>query len=357
MPLTKAPIKRTGVIRFGDASLFVREDGVHSRVWAEQLRLEREFKRDVFARIVQTLRRLGWTVGPNTHIFTGNNNRYARKGDLRADLKMSGGRIEFDMFQNVNAPNRPDHGGRYEFDQESLMPYMMRLEMERTRRRIRDYLCNALDGYSFDDDQRGRRRKPLDVTALDALRMLYAESSHFKGDWDAYAERLGGSLNYNRKSANGAMLEHGQRVWFCDRKGRICEGTAYYNTGNMWWVVSGKYDYQNLADFELFTVSPSNLRIKRNGELRRSRLEREMSRAIEKMDFERAAKLRDITFPGSPELFLVWHMEHQAYHCTNFRGYTTDRSKAGKFTAHEARNWHDAPNVVVPAVSAERVAA
>ena len=55
-----AQINRTGTVSFGDARLSIWEEppgrGLVSREW------ERNFKRDVFLRIAQQLRRLGWTV-------------------------------------------------------------------------------------------------------------------------------------------------------------------------------------------------------------------------------------------------------------------------------------------------------
>jgi hypothetical protein len=71
------------------------------------------------------------------------------------------------------------------------------------------------------------------------------------------------------------------------------------------------------------------------------------------MDFERAAAVRNIVFPGNPHLFNVWHDEHQMYHCAGFCGYTNDQSKAGQFTAHEVRKWDHAPNRVLPIVAAK----
>ncbi|MBB5444613.1 MULTISPECIES: UvrB/UvrC motif-containing protein [unclassified Paraburkholderia] len=354
MTLTKGRINRTGRVVFHDASLHVWEESLmdarDAGGWNAAQEWERQFKHDVFKRIVQLLRRLGWTVEPNTYIFTGNNNRFARKGALKADLKLCGRHIEFDMFQNVNAPTRPDHGGRYEFNQEALMPYLMRIEMERTRRRIRDYLCNVFTGYVFEQPKRDKRG-PNGVTALEWVQQSYAESSHFKGDLTKY--EISG---YNNKSGDGGVIEHGSRVWFADYHGRIVTGTAYYNINNMWWVVTGKYDVRNEASFHLFTKCPQNLRVKRNADRRRKKLEKLLSAAVEKMDFERAAVLRDVLFPGNPELFNVWHDDHQMYHCAGFCGYTRDQSKAGKFTANELRGWDAKPNRIV-AICAEAKAA
>ena len=202
------------------------------------------------------------------------------------------------MWQGVNTPTRPDHGGRYESNKEAVAPYLLRLEMFRTRNRIRDYLCNVFSGYQFDPKCYSIYPKPLQKTALEQIHARYAESWHFKGDWQAYLakERW---MDGNRKSADGVLLEHGQRVWLADRKGRIVTGIAYYNINNMWWVWLGKYDYTNEACFRLYTSAPGNLRTKRNGDLRRRRLEGKLSEAVKAMNYERAALLRDILFPPS----------------------------------------------------------
>ncbi|WP_017339212.1 hypothetical protein [Pseudomonas fluorescens] len=133
-------IQREGRVTFGEARLAVWEEGI-PREWDAKVIWERKFKREVFKRIIQTLNRIGWTVGEQTHIFTDNNARHCVKGNLQADLKICGRSIELEFFQSVNTPDRADHGGRYQSDKEKHMPYLVRLEMERTRSRIRDYLC------------------------------------------------------------------------------------------------------------------------------------------------------------------------------------------------------------------------
>lgn len=344
MTKTIGRIAREGAVHFGDASLNVWEEGLHPQMtWNDRVAWERQFKHDVFKRIIQTLKRLGWTVQPQTYIRTGHNARFCQKGDLKGDLSICGRHIEFQMFQSVNCPTRPDHEGRYEWNKEAAMPYVIRLEMERTRRRIRDYLLNVFTGYTFDTKRRLFRNKPLQSTALQCIRRHYDESWHFKGDLSKYT-----ISDYNRKSAEGAMLEHGQRVWFADHKGRICEGTAFYNINNMWWVVTGKYDYTNVASFDIYTRPPENIRVKRNERLRRKRLEELLAEATKSMNFERAVLLRDLLFPRGEPLFAVWHREHKAYHKTGFNGYTSDLTHAGKFTAAEVSRWNHAPNKIVP---------
>jgi hypothetical protein len=138
MKTPKGRIDRTGLIQFGDASICICEEGIANARAAAGYKAAQEwelqFKRDVFRRMRQKMRKLGWTLEPMNYIFNGPGSRYCRKGNLRGDLIQSGRTVKLEMFQNVNAPERPDHGGRYEYNKERLMPYLLRLEMERTRR-------------------------------------------------------------------------------------------------------------------------------------------------------------------------------------------------------------------------------
>ena len=356
--MTKGRIEREGVVSFGDANISVWEEGIPRDLNAKDA-WERKFKIEVFARIVQTLNRLGWTCtmpdinphdikhyGGNVARWSAERRRVCSKGEIKGELSVCGRHIEFQMWQGVNTPTRPDHGGRYESDKEACAPYLLRLEMERTRRRIRDYLCNVFTDYTFDQKHRSIYRKPLEMTAMERIQQYYAESVHFKGDWGAELAKPYGVPDYNRKSADSVLLEHGQRVWMADRKGRIVTGIAYYNINSMWWVHLGKYDYTNESCSRLYTKCPENFRTKRNSERRRKRLEGELAKAIKGMNFERAALLRDILFPKKEQLYVVWHKEHKAYHRANFQGYTTDVIDAGKFTEAEVKGYTSDPNEV-----------
>lgn len=368
-------IKREGRVAFGEASLSVSEEGISAARetggYAGQKAWERQFKRDVFKRIIQQLRRIGWTCtmpaieahdvkhyGGRVARWSAESKRFCQKGDLKADLDISGRCINLKMFQSVNCPTRSDHEGRYESNLEAVMPYQLRLEMERTRRRIRDYLCNVFEGYVFDPKYYSIYRKPLSRTAMERIEQHYSESWHFKGDWSTYSEQHNNKSiidchNGNRRSGDGALLDHGQRVWFFDRRGRIATGIALYNINNMWWVVTGRYDYTNMACFELFARLPENIRVRRNSRLRRQRLEAELAKSVKAMNFERAAVLRDIAFPTKEPLFVVWHDDHKSYHCSGFSGYSNDLNNAGKFTAAEVAGWGRAPNKIIPMESCQ----
>lgn len=300
MPKEPILIDREGVITFHDACLRIMEEGIpldfrERDIW------ERKFKKDVFLRVVQTLNRLGWKCIIPPELVKQYSRRFAlgyrhcTKGNLKADLSVSGRCIELEMFQNVNAPDRPDNGGKYQYDKEKHMPYLMRLEMERTRRKIRTYLCNVFTCYRFKaerPDGRNNKCGPDGLTALEWIEGCYQTSWHFKGDLTKYIVS-----DYNRKSADGYPIRHKNRVWFIDKKGRVCTGIAYYNINNMWWVMTGKYDVRNIASFDILTSCPENPRRKRNEKLREQRLTQLIQSSVAKMDFEKAVVLRDILFP------------------------------------------------------------
>lgn len=348
--MTKGRINRTGVVSFGDASLSIWEEGISEARkaggWDGEKAWKLQFKRQVFARIVQTLNRLGWTLAiPQDYIKQysasfARDRRECSKGDLKGWLEISGRTITFKTWQGINTPTRPDHGGRYESNKEACMPYVLRLEMERTRRRIRDYLCNVFSGYTFDDKSRSIYHKPLQRTAMECIEQHYDESCHFKGDMDEYLKRnrYEELQKGNCTTRAGDRIEHGQRVWFIDPyTDRVCEGTAHYNINNMWWVVTGRYDYTNVCVSDLHTKCPDLPRIKRNTRKRRKRLEEELKKAVSAMDFKRAQTLKDVLYPKKGQLYAIWHKGHKSYFAIGYCGYRNNLADAGHYTRAELK--------------------
>ena len=239
------------------------------------------------------------------------------------------------MYQNVqNVDNR--NGGQYCFDKEERMTYQQRLRMEYTRRKLRDYLCNVFTGYTFQTDRNpkvgpGRNR----VTAMEWMQKAIRATGH-------YREELGHasiSMKCNETARDGGTIKHGTQIWYHDRKTqRIFKGTAFYDLNSSWFVVSGRYGHSVVQASDIFTSAPLNLRRLVTAEKRRKRIESLMQRAVAGMDFERAAKLRDILFPKHEPLFMIWSDKHGgAYFGPNYSGYTTDTVQAGKYTRAELK--------------------
>lgn len=351
MTLTpKGQIDREGCVSFGDASLSVWEESIPSANSVDGFKKrdawEAAFKRQVFARIIQTLRRIGWTVAPwvdaekyksKSFVLS---HRTCSKGDLQGELSVSGRAIKFQMWQDVTPPKNPN-GGRYDFDKENRMPYVLRLEMERTRRRIRDYLCAVFAGYTFDSKHYATYKRPLQFTAMELIEQSYAESWHFKGDMAAYLKQNGYTElpSYNCTSRDGQRIQHGQRVWFEDYDGRVGEGIAYHNINSMWWVVTGRYDRRNIGTSDIWVKCPENPRVKRNERQRRKRLEGELAKAVKAMDFDRAKVLKRVLWPEPEPLFHI--MKGDAYFAPDYCGYRSDPIDAGKYTKAELRPYQD----------------
>lgn len=339
-------MKREGEVLFGDASLTIREDGPpRSTSSEERQQWDKDFSDQVFYRVISTLEKIGWTCtkpGVSGHDVKhygveaasrhAETKRFCNKGDLKADLSIAGRMIDLKMFQSVNCPTRPDHNGRYESDKEGCMPYLLRLEMERTRQRVRDDLMQVCVGYTF---QESSRRGWEQLPVQQKLSRIYAESWHFKGDnWESH--KLHPGMTINRVSADKKLLEHGQHVWYFDEKGRIQEGHAFYNSNSMWWVASGKYSLTNVPVYKIFTTMPEAPRVKRNAEIRRVSLEKAFKQAVTALDFKQAETIKKLLFPEGP-LYAIWSKENRAYFAILYRGYRDKLAEAGLYTRAELK--------------------
>ena len=330
-----AQINRTGTVSFGDASLNIWEEPNRRGVaqWDEWGKL---FRKQVFKRVIQQLNRLGWSVGEwdkaDDYRCIAHNHRSCQKGDLKAELDLSGRTIGFKMWQDVANITREDGLGRYEFDKETRMPYLIHLEMQRTRNRLRAYLCNVFAGYEFKDNSPNTRRPgPGSLTALEWVGRQIRSSGHFVDELGHAPIRM----ECNARSAEGETITHGARVYTIDSKGRVITGDAYYQLNQSWYVISGIYGVQVSQASEIYLHNPGCLRVKRNERLRRQRLESEMAKAIKAMDFKRAQVLKDVLFPEDEPLYLIWHKGHSAWYAPNFCGYRNSANDAGKYTRAE----------------------
>lgn len=347
MPLTpKGQIDRTGSVSFGDASISVWEDSIPGTNVPDAIKKreawELNFKRQVFSRVVQTLNRIGWSVKPweDTQKFPSiaEGYRTCTKAGLAGELNISGRTIEFKMWQTV-LPSQNPSGPRYDFNREDRMPYVVRLEMERTRRRIRDYLCNVFSGYTV-CTRRPSRRVPGE-TAIESISRNWAESNRSSPDqWEAYTRKRTEEDVYNGISRDGVRIQHGQTVYVNDSKGRWLVGEAYID-GGMWNVVTGPLTYERKGSSEITTTRPQNLRIRSNERARRGRLESELNAAVKAMNFKRAELLKNILFPSNETLYLIKTKgdgrSKGAYFAPNYCGYRNSQVDAGKYTRSELK--------------------
>lgn len=309
----RAPLE----IRIHDASI---------GIWQDDAR-DASFRSDVYAALIRDMRARGWSIKPDRRIhqhyrILSPDHRLGARGSLCCSIEIAG-RVVTVEFWSTTAPQSNRNGRRYDFDKMGRMRHIDRLRVELEFRRITRWLETLAPVKVSRSAERG-------MPAMRRIEKSYAESWHK----DKALGRPHWRYDYNRGSKDGALLEHGQSVWLADNKGRILRGTAYYNINNMWWVVAGGKLF-NEGSHSLYAMRPADLRTKQNERSRRSRLERELSIAVERMDFQRAHLLKQIVF-GGEQSFLIWARDHQAYYRSQYAGYTTDRICAGKYTRAEA---------------------
>jgi hypothetical protein len=339
-----AQIERSGKVTSSEAALNILEEGISAARAAGGHKAaeawEHEYKNQVFKRVIWMMRHLGWIctmpeVEPHAKKSYGKyaiescrRKRLCQKGDLKADVEMSGRSVSIKFFQSINTPDRADHEGRYQQDLEKHMTYMMRLEMERTRRRITKYLCNVFTDYQVGEEYRPKVG-PRSITALEWKDMEARRSGHF-------VEALGHARIHCERSEtgrDGGKIVHGATVWFKDwHTKRIFRGTAFYSLNDSWKIIFGKYAYTVCQIQDIYSAPPENLRQRLTADQREKRLNSEMNAAVKEMRFERAAQLRDILFPKAEPLFMLYHTGHNLYHRACFSGYSNNTHDAGKFT-------------------------
>ena len=304
-------------VRIHDASIGIWQDDAQ----------DASFRTDVYAALIRGMRVRGWSIRRDPRIHWHHrcisaNFRLGARGSLRCSIEITGRVVKVE-FWSTTAPQSNGSGRRYDFDKMARMHHLDRLRVELEFRRITAWLAMLAP-------VKVTRSEDADLTPMQCIEKRYAESWHK----DKTLGRPHWNYDYNRGSKDGALLEHGQTVWLADGKGRIIRGTAYYNINNMWWVIAGG-KLLNEGSHSLYTKPPADLRIKQNARASRTRLEKELSVAVARMDFLRAQVVKRILF-GSEQTFLIWARDHQAYYRAQYAGYTTDRINAGKYTRAEA---------------------
>lgn len=304
-------------VRIHDASIGIWQDDPN----------DTSFRSDIYAVLIRQMRDRGWSIKADPKIRSryrclNANHRKGARGTLGCEIQLTGRVVQVEFWSTTAAQDNR-HGRRYDFGRMARMSHLDGLRVELEFKRIARWLetLAPIKLTRSSDDH---------LTPMQQIEKRYAESWHT----DKALGRPHWGQDYNRKSADGALLEHGQTVWFADRHGRIVRGTAFYNINSMWWVVAGG-ELRNQSCHELYTQAPANLRIKRNERRRRTRLEKELALAVQRMAFDRAAVLKRILF-GVEQTFMIWARDKQAYYRSQYSGYTVDRISAGKYTRAEA---------------------
>ncbi|WP_300115116.1 hypothetical protein [Sphingobium sp.] len=298
----------------------------HIGIWQDDP-ADNTFRSEIYGSLIRQMRGRGWSIGRNDQVHRhyrclSPDRRVGARGTLLCDIEISGRVVKVD-FWSTTAEQENRNGRRYDFDKMKRMSKLDRLRVELEFRRIVAWL-EALAPVEV------KRRDCENLSAMVRIEKSYADSWHSDKDLG----RPVCKYDYNRKSADGHLLEHGQTVWIPDNKGRLLRGQAFYNINTMWWVVAGGSLF-NKSCSEIFAESPRDLRTKRNDRARRSRLEKELQTAVQRMDYRRAEILKTIIF-GTEQTFMIWARDKRAYYRSQYAGYSADTAGAGRYTQAEA---------------------
>jgi hypothetical protein len=170
---------------------------------------------------------------------------YGIKGQLefKAQRYPAGFRLEF--YQNVNYKN--NNGGYYDSNKMKKMPYLIKLRFLTELKYIKEFFIkNGIDDIS----------EPKYMLAEDCIKYHFVNSSHHEQkDMNFSLSALDGQTfaSYNSRDKDDKVLYNGQIKYF-RKKNSLMRGKVYHNINNMWWVILNKFEYTNVASFELFDL-------------------------------------------------------------------------------------------------------
>ena len=244
---------------------------------------------------------------------------------LEFESYISGRSLEFSIWDDViDHKSENQSGGRYIFDKESKMPYLLRIRTHLLRMKILKHICQHYDVSLGNNSMPFPHKRQ---TALNLVQERIKSSGHYVPELGH--ARINGSYS---KSADGITIEHGMHVYALDWYGRFIKGVAYHDLNMNWNVITGKYDYSCISNRSIYVNKPDDLRIKQNSRIRRRALENEMSKAIKRMDFDKAKAVKAQLFGDEP----LYHvLKGDLYYGPNGSGYTHCSIDAGKYTESE----------------------
>jgi len=308
-------------------------------IWFESC--DEKLLKTIMISLCARLRKSGWNIhvpyeehkdGRNGKRFDKRWAERHRKGfhsGLELEANLHGRCLDFKFWENViDHTDENRSGGRYIFDKESKMPYLVRIRLAATKQLIINHLKKHYEAEVSDRSKFFTKKlKP----AIERVMERIKSSGHY--DAELGHARIHGSYN---KTLDGKTIKHGQFVYTTDYKGRVITGHAYYDLNMNWNIVTGKYGRLIKHNHEIWANNPGDLRTKRNERRARRALEDLMARSIKAMDFDKAKIIKGVLFGDQP-LFHV--IKDGLYYRPNGSGYTNDSIDAGKYTEEEVAHY------------------
>lgn len=213
----------------------------------------------VFHRVMNFMKTRGFTAEQDKTVKKTIRKDYysGQKSDLKFKAHKYPAGFEIQFYQDIIFDN--PNGGYYDYNKCFKMPYMIKLLYLNESKHIVKFLQSL--GYT-------NKTKPEYDYAEDKIKELYVESWH-KEQKDmkfSLSDTYGFTPeeSYNSLDRDKKQLFNGQVKYFRDYwNGRLYRGTIYHNINNMWWIIINKYQYDNIANFELFDLTDDDLKVRR----------------------------------------------------------------------------------------------
>lgn len=212
----------------------------------------------LFTETMSFLSSLNFYVGKDKNIeknyaILSKDHRQGRSGDLEFKAKRYPRGFKIMFYQNVVFEN--PNGGEYDFDKREKMPYLLGKQCDTMLYKLANFLLEK----GITDETKISYR-----TAEDKIKASYVESFHHpQTNMDFTLSDLnGGSATFysNSIDRDNKRLYNGDVKYFRDYNGYLYRGKCYHNINNMWWVITNKNTVRNIASFELFDLSPEDVR-------------------------------------------------------------------------------------------------
>jgi hypothetical protein len=220
---------------------------------------------DIYEKCLRKLKAIGYSVGIDPD-YQGTNktlspyHRYAFKNGLEIKIEICQTNFRFEFFQNIVQGERAVGDGKYEYKKYSLMPYLMRKQMDHAINTIsavikREYECTT---------------ELVDTPVLSSAAIIkHCTGNHWKSGSPVNLEDIPAlvkdyDMNSNSSDRDKKQIISGEIKYYRDRyTGRLIRGRVFHNINNMWWIQIDKFKYSNVACFELFDPKSEDFAIRR----------------------------------------------------------------------------------------------
>lgn len=158
----------------------------------------------------------------------------------------------FQFYQDMNH----DHpsGGKYDFEKYKLMPSGIKNSFNHTVKSMIEQLTNGFKLKFYDQSNLRFQR----MTAEERIIKKFRETSFTRNNIESINQIESFMSDYdlkrNSKSGVDDILKCGQKRKFKGWDEKIHIGVIYHNINNMWWVITSKYKFTNIASFNILEL-------------------------------------------------------------------------------------------------------